>query len=79
MKEEPNKQTQEKQPADPSNDQLLEALKACIESLAGYRREMCMLIGIGSNEQPCDAEKAAAQLIADAESLRAVQPLKGKG
>lgn len=56
------------------NIKMLEALKACVGSLEGFRREMA-LIGIGGSNQPCDAEKLAVEAIAAAESDQAA-PVK---
>lgn len=43
--------------------ELLRALKACVESMAGYRREV-------RSDQPCDAEAEALELIERMEADR---------
>lgn len=41
--------------------EIIDALKDCVASIAGYRREMSMIDGSGG--LPCDAEKRAMEVI----------------
>jgi hypothetical protein len=42
-------------------DEAMKLLRACIESMAGYRREM-------NDHQPCDAEKAARAVLGETDA-----------
>lgn len=47
------------------NKDLLQALVDCVESLRGYRREICLT---GLPSQMCDAEARAVEVIAQAKA-----------